>query len=286
MKSIYKSPAAAREIHERYLKILSRWPVANEQLRVHTRLGDTFVIVCGPEAAPPVVLLHGANSNSASWISDVALWAGHYRVYAVDAIGDPGFSGPSRPSVKSDAYSDWLSDVMAGLGLEAASFIGVSNGGWLALNYAIRFPERVNSLAVFCPPGIIRARNFLLKLFFLRMRKNTIARIPDIASPAQRYLTDFNALLCDQVRPRKERHGVFTDEQLQRLSMPLLLILGGKDAEFDSAAIRRRVEHVVPHAEIRYIAEAGHYIPGQKLVVYEFLERVAFVKTLAMARGA
>jgi pimeloyl-ACP methyl ester carboxylesterase len=282
MKSIYKSAEGEREIRDRYLRILARWPVPNERVRVNTREGGTFVLVCGPEAGPPLVLLHGASANSASWIADVALWASHFRVYAVDVIGDAGLSAPSRPSANSDAHALWLTDVIQGLGLERVSLVGSSNGGWLALDYAVRWPERVESIAIFAPGGIVRGRNLLLRIFPLlflgswgarRIRRKIIGKIPEDVTPAQKFFADFIALIFEQLRPRTERHPVFTDDQLRRLTMPLLFILGGKDVVFDMAAMKERVERVLPHAEVKYIAEAGHFIPGQTQAVFEFLIR-------------
>jgi pimeloyl-ACP methyl ester carboxylesterase len=131
---------------ERYRQVLMHWPVPNEQPRVPTREGETFVIVCGPEEAPPLLLLHGSMANSAMWMGDIAAWSAHFRIYAVDIIGDAGLSAASRPPLATDAHALWLDDVMRGLSLTKASMVGVSLGGWLALDYATRRPERVESL--------------------------------------------------------------------------------------------------------------------------------------------
>ena len=52
---------------------------------------------------------------------------------------------------------------MAGLGLMRAAFVGLSLGSWLALDYASRRPDRVERLALICPAGIGRQKNFLAK---------------------------------------------------------------------------------------------------------------------------
>ena len=90
--------------------------MACEQLVVSTCQGDTFVVASGDRTAPPVVLLHGSGTNSASWMRDVAAWAQRHRVYAIDMIGEPGLSAPSRPPLASSAYAEWLDDVWARLG--------------------------------------------------------------------------------------------------------------------------------------------------------------------------
>jgi hypothetical protein len=52
-------------------------------LHVPTREGETFIIACGDENAPPLMLLHGSAANSAMWMRDVAAWAAYFRVYAI-----------------------------------------------------------------------------------------------------------------------------------------------------------------------------------------------------------
>lgn len=71
-------------------------------------------------------------------------------------IGEAGLSAPSRPPLASDAYALWLDDLLRSLGLDRVSIVGVSLGGWLALDYATRRPERIERLAVLCPAGVGR----------------------------------------------------------------------------------------------------------------------------------
>ena len=134
MTTLYKSEDGERLVQQRYQEFLAHWPAPNKQFRVPTREGDTFVVACGNETAPPLLLFHGGGTNSAMWIDAVALWAAHFRVYAIDMIGESGLSSPSRPSFVSEAYALWLDDVMQALSLERASIVGASLGGWLALD--------------------------------------------------------------------------------------------------------------------------------------------------------
>jgi pimeloyl-ACP methyl ester carboxylesterase len=281
MTSIYKSSDGARLVQERYSKFLSRWPVANQQLRVPTREGETFIVACGDELAPPLLLLHGAAFNSAMWMGDVSPWAAHFRVYAVDVIGEPGFSAPSRPPLASEAHALWLDDVMRALSLTRVSIVGVSLGGWLALDYATRRPERVESLVVLCPGGVAPNKiGILFKVFPLLMlgpwgrrkaREMILGRAPAKVSPAIQHFIDFVTLINERFRPRRVKLPVFSDDALKRLTMPLMAIVGGKDVLFDSAETKRRLERNVAHAEVRYLPEAGHMIPGQTAPILEFL---------------
>ncbi len=126
--SVYKSPAGEAEVMALYDKVLSIWPVPHDDLRLNTRLGETFIIASGTQESLPLILLHGAASNAVSWIGEVEQYSRYFRTYAVDIPGDPGRSAPSRPSWNSPAYADWLADVFDGLKISRSALLGLSQG--------------------------------------------------------------------------------------------------------------------------------------------------------------
>jgi pimeloyl-ACP methyl ester carboxylesterase len=279
--AIWKSEAGAEAVRRRYAAFLERWPVANVARRVATSQGETFVVACGPPEAPPVLLLHGSAANSASWMGDVAAWAQRFRVYAVDMIGEPGFSAPNRPPLASRVYAGWLGEVMDALGVRSAALVGISLGGWLALEFATRHPERVSALALLCPGGVGKHRNVLLWAGPLLLlgpwgRRQIGARIrgpapPGEPSPEVKAFGEFMDLIFANYRPRTERLPPFDDAALQRLTMPLLAILGGKDVFIDSAGTQARITANVPEAEIEWLPEAGHLLVGHTARIGAFL---------------
>ena len=280
MTPIFKTEVGGRAVHRRYAEILAHWPVAHEQIRLPTREGETFVVACGPVDAPPLILFHGAQSNAATWMGDVVAWAKHFRVYAVDVIGDVGFSAPSRPSMASAAHAVWLDDVLGGLGLTRVSIVGMSLGGWLALDYASRRPERAQALVLLCPAGIGRQKNFLLKALPLlllgsggarKMRELVFGPPRRDPTAAQRAFGDFIALIHTHVVRRVVKIPVLSDADLARLTMPVMAVVGGKDVLIDSDQTRRRLERAVPHADVRYLPDAYHLLPSKTAEVLTFL---------------
>ncbi|MEU9123112.1 alpha/beta fold hydrolase [Streptomyces sp. NPDC048506] len=279
MSTIYRSEAGAHEIRRRYQDVLDGWPVPAEQVRVPTREGETFVLVSGPEDAPPLLLLHGSGANTTMWRDDIASWAGHFRTYALDLIGEPGFSAPSRPPLASDAHARWLDEVLEGLGIGATSVVGTSLGGWMALDYATRRPERVTRLALLCPGGIGRQKTaFLFKALLLRPlgdwgKRRSVQVGTGLYAPEDRPVLDQVALIFGQFRPRTERLPVFSYDRLRRLTMPVQVTVGGRDAIFDSRDTLRRVRQCVPHATADLLPEVGHAILGRTEAVLAFLTR-------------
>ncbi|MFI0352727.1 alpha/beta fold hydrolase [Actinomadura sp. 9N407] len=277
MSTIYKSEAGASEIRRHYQEALHTWPVPAEHVRIPTREGETFVVVSGPEDAPPLLLLHGSGTNTTTWLADIASWARHFRTYAVDVIGEPGLSAPSRPSLVSDAHALWLDDLLDGLGITSASIVGTSLGGWLALDYATRRPERVSRLALLCPGGLGRQKNgwlvgaLLLRLFGPGGLRRSARTVTGLDTPEARPVLDSVALTFAHFKPRTERVPLFSGSTLGRLTMPVLVIAGSRDVLFDSAGTARRVRQCMPHARVNLLPEAGHAILGQTDSVLAFL---------------
>jgi pimeloyl-ACP methyl ester carboxylesterase len=230
-KSIYKSPAGERAIIAWYDALLARWPVPCTTLNVASRYGTTFVIASGNESALPLILLHGAGSNSAMWAGDVGEYSRHYRVYAVDLLGEPGKSASIRPDWNSPAYVEWLGDVLDALKVERAILIGLSQGGWTALKFATSRPERVDKLVLLTPGGITPDRiSFALRAISLSfLGQWGIGRINRMVfgpQPIPAEVNEVATLIMTHFKPRIGVLPIFSDEELQRLTMPTLLLIG------------------------------------------------------------
>ncbi|MEO6088243.1 MAG: alpha/beta fold hydrolase [Umezawaea sp.] len=273
MNGVYRTEAGGRAVREQYRAVLEQWPVEAEHVRLPTRAGETFVVASGPVDAPPLVALHGSGGNATTWLADIATWAPHLRVYAVDLIGEPGLSAPTRPELGSEEFAGWLDDVFAGLGLEAAAVLGMSLGGWLAVDYASRRPERVTKLALIASAGIGRRTHgwLLPALPYFVMGDWGRRRIVRIVTGAD--LGPVRAAIAAtfrHFRPRTEI-PVFDDAVLRSLTMPVLAVVGGRDVMIDSRATARRLAALVPHADVRVVPEAGHLVVGQADAVLGFL---------------
>ncbi|UFS99306.1 alpha/beta fold hydrolase [Nocardia huaxiensis] len=277
MSTIYKSEAGAQAVRQHYREMLRHWPVPAEERHIPTREGDTFVLISGPQDAPPLVLLHGSGANSTNWMGDIASWARHFRTYSVDIVGEPGGSAPSRPTLGTDAIALWLDDVLAGLGISETALVGMSLGGWHALDYAIRRPGRITRLALLCPGGVGRQRyGWLFKALLMRLTgrdhlRRTTQLVTGLDAEHLEPILDEVVLTFTHFKPRTERLPIFSDARLRTLAMPVLVLVGGRDVMLDSAETARRITESVPDATVELLPEVGHAVLGQTETVEKFL---------------
>lgn len=293
MSDVFRTADARCAVLERQAEFLDRWPEPRRQRIVPTRHGDTFVVDCGDQSAPAVVLVHGAGFNSAAWTPDVAAWTTTHRVFAVDVIGEPGRSAGSRPLFEGDAYTRWLDDVLDEVGVDRAAFVGTSLGGWIALDHAIRRPDRVSRLAALVPAGIGRQKYralltaLLLMPFGRRGRRAGMSHVlgprPSVPSDAggpvmqgtgddlTAEFDDYLWLIQTSYRPRRDRLPIFTDEQLAALAVPLLVIAGAQDRLLDAHDTARRLHALRPDATVVVLPDTGHIPTGTTGEIHRFL---------------
>nr|WP_277352063.1 alpha/beta fold hydrolase [Rhodococcus sp. HNM0563] len=220
-------------------------------------------------------MLHGSGANSSTWREDIASWSRSFRVFAVDMVGEPGLSAPSRPRLDTEDVSQWLDDVLDGLGLAATALVGMSLGGWSALDYTLRRPERVTRLALLCPGGVGRqttgrvALTAALGLFGRWGRRRSAARMTGL-DPNDPVVDEILATFAT-FRPRTERLPVFDDAALAGIGVPVLAVVGDRDLMFDSADTATRLERALPTARVHVLSGVGHAILGQTDTVLEFL---------------
>ena len=278
---VYWSRKTQAAVEGRYRAILDSWNTPHSEHRIPSSQGESFAIVAGAPEAHPVVFLPGSMATSAMWLATMDALLGRFRVIAVDIIGDAGFSAPSRPRMKSDAHARWLDDVLSALSVQSASFVGASLGGWLALDYAIRRSSRVTSLVLLAPAGIGRIRpSFLLRtapLLFLGPWGHRKALNLDMgfnADDARAGGTSFMQLF-DTVRSgfvaRMQPIPAFSEAELRGLTMPMLVVIGGRDVVVDSAETLRRVGSAVPSARVMMLPRAGHGLIDTTQMVGDFL---------------
>ena len=272
-QSVFKSPEKREKFREYYGNVLGHLPF--EQQYVETAFGRTFMLTAGLEANRPVILLHGSCSNSASWFQEMTALSKNYRVYAVDIIGEAGNSEDVRPDLNSDAFAEWMKDVLDSLSIDHAVFIGNSLGGWMALKFATVFPQRVSRLVLIASAGIAQIRpQFLSYTAKARREDGTVPMTPSVLGEQTlpRAVLDFMNLIIESYNPIEEL-PIYTDAQILRLDMPVIYIGGEDDMIIDVAESIKRLTSLVKSVETHVLPDCGHAVFNALPFIIPFLQK-------------
>jgi pimeloyl-ACP methyl ester carboxylesterase len=269
--TIYRSAAHQSELMGIYDDLLARWPAPYRLRTVPTRYGRVSVIESGPEDGQPVLLLHASSTAAVSWGPNIAALADRYRLLAVDHIGEAGRSTLNDIRVfpkGKDQLAALYAQVADGLGVDRAHVVGASNGGFVAMCYASRHPERVLSLSLLGPMGLTRLRlGAALRMMFVSMFPSprraertaawAIGSSPLVATQCGDW---FDAVLLGIASPPSvAAPGVMTEEELAALPMPALVFLGTKDNLVGPASRAERSARRIPSVDVRIVA-SGHLV--------------------------
>ena len=187
-------------------------------------------------SGPPLVLLHGNGEDGTYFAHQMEDFSRDFTVYALDTRGHGQSPRGTAPFTISQFAEDLLAFLDSG-GLERPDLLGFSDGGNIALTFALRHGERVGRLVLnganLSPKGVKLSVQLPIVLGY-----HMASLFP---GEKARYNAELLGLMV------KEPHIDAAD--LRRLTMPALVIVGDRDMI--------RPEHS------RLIAE---HIPGAKFV--------------------
>ena len=269
---IYRSPAGEAELMALYDEALGRLGPGFERRRIGTSFGETHVILAGPEDAPPLVVLPGGNFLNPLCLSWFLPLAATFRLYAPDIVGQPGLSARTRPSARGDGHARWLGEVLDGLGLGPASFVGLSYGAGLVLRLAGLAPGRVAGAVLVSPAGIATGpiwpmlREVALPMFLYRASPNR-ERLLRAARPI---LTDLEELYVRQlglvyrhVKLDRELPRSATGEELAGYGAPTLLFAAENDLFFPAKKVISRAREIIPGLQTETLP--GRHVPSKQM---------------------
>ena len=286
----FKSEQAKAEYEAFCVERAKAWPLPHESRLIETASGQTFVRVSGRIADPPLVLLPGGRSGSLMWIHNIAALSAHYRTYALDTLGDAGFSVNRCDITKPEDLINWLDEVLTVLVPEGSfNLMGISYGGWLAGQYALRLPARVRNVVLLAPACTV------LPISFAFVARMGLLSIP-VGRPLGRML---RWLFRDAVRsggacralaeeaiadvelavrlftlPRPPWPTVIDDKAWQNFRVPCLFLVGENEKIYSARAAVRKLNRVAPQVKAEIIPGAGHDLTmvQAELVIRKALE--------------
>jgi pimeloyl-ACP methyl ester carboxylesterase len=250
------------------------WPVASETRIIETPSGQTFVRLSGRLTDPPLILLPGSQGTSLTWIPNIAALSAHYRTCALDSIYDFGLSVSRRNIKKPEDLVTWLDEVLTVLVPEGPlSLVGLSYGGWLASQYALRFPERLHKVVLLAPAVTVLPVSFALicralltliplpgfrQQFYYWLLHDSVQSGETGRAFVDEAVADWAvAERCFGPLPRVIA-TVLDDKILEDFRVPCLFLVGENEKIYSARKAVKRLNRVAPWIKTELIPRAGH----------------------------
>lgn len=205
--------------------------------------------------APTLVLIHGVNDNAGTWFTVAPALARRFRLILPDLPGH-GESGPKDGALPIPMLVDALEKILPE---EPFTLLGNSLGGWLAMHYTLRHPERVRTLILESSGGL--SRPFAIPLLATN-REDAAAILRAVHGPAfQAAEWAIDAMLeraQDSPMLRiAETESSHLDARLGELDLPVHLIWGADDGILP-LAYAEELRRGIPGAQLHVLQHAAH----------------------------
>ncbi|MBO6082950.1 MAG: alpha/beta fold hydrolase [Bacteroidales bacterium] len=200
-------------------------------------------------AGTPLILLHGNGEDVSYFEHQVEPFAKHFRVIAIDTRGH-GQTPRGEAPFTIRQFADDLLGFMDAQGIEKAHILGFSDGGNIALVFALQYPQRVARLildgANLDASGVKRSIQIPIE-FGYRM-----ARLFAKKDPKARKKAELLGLMVNDpdVKP----------DELRRIQVPTLVLAGDKDMIKESHT--RLIASQIPGAQLKIIP-GDHFIANK-----------------------
>jgi 2-hydroxy-6-oxonona-2,4-dienedioate hydrolase len=267
----------------------------------HVQIGPWSTRVLETGAGTPFILMHGTGGHLEAFTKNLRALGEHHRVIAFDYPGH-GWTTTATSDLEIDTYIDHLLALMDELGVARAHLSGESLGGWVAVKFAARYPDRVDRLVLNTPGGTMATPEVMERIRSLsqgaaddpseeRVRARLEWLMADPASVTDElvcvrrgvysrpgFAQSMRHILCLQ-DPQVRRRNLVTDEELAAVKAPTLVIWTSDDPSGPAKAGLDMAERIAG-GEFRLIEKAGHWPQWEQQevfdeIVVEFLGREA-----------
>ena len=197
----------------------------------------------------PLILLHGNGEDNSYFVHQIDHFSKAYRVIAIDTRGHGKSPRGNKPfTIKQ--FAEDLHDFMDEKGIAKAIILGFSDGGNIALTFALKYPEKVEKLilngANLFPNGVKPRYQWPIVIGY------HIAKLFAKKSAEAKHNTELLGLMVNE--PHIE------PSELAKLTMPVLVIAGTKDMIKESHT--KLIYKSLPNAQLSLI-EGDHFIANK-----------------------
>jgi pimeloyl-ACP methyl ester carboxylesterase len=210
--------------------------------RIKLSAGQIFWREAGDYGCPIAIFLHGSWHDNSQWEDSIDLLSKNFHCFALDLVGF-GNSIVTQTPDSIELEVDCLHDFLTALKLDRVYLVGHSLGAWIAMSYALKYPDFVRGVVVISPEGfslpswkqygrmttLLLSQPWLFKLWLKGLE--VIVSIGDNADPlakSQAYWTCFNKFptTCKLLfqRSSQEIRQELVVDNLSKFRPPLLVL--------------------------------------------------------------
>jgi pimeloyl-ACP methyl ester carboxylesterase len=224
----------------------------------------------------PLVLIRGLGSNADHWYPQVPAFSSFFRVVSFDNRGIGRSHKPDNPCTISTMAED-TAGIMDAIGIPKAHIMGLSMGGMIAQEFALRFPHKVQGLVLACthcgggkdvpPSEEIRTlfSEFIATASPEAARKagkclfaeDTFRKAPELVREYQQISANFPPKAKVLLQQWEAVKGHDTWARLHRIKAPTLVITGAEDLLIAPENSKILAEKI-PEAQLCIIPGGGH----------------------------
>jgi esterase len=231
-------------------------------------------------AGGPLIVLHGLLGSLDNWQPLGRRFAAHFKVFAVD-LRNHGQS-PHSDDVSYEAMAADLDEFMQAHGLARAHLLGHSMGGKVAMQFALRHPDRVGKLVVVdISPRAYPPRHARTLASLLALDLRTFQRREELDAELSKSVEDAEVRQFLLKNAGRDTHGGFRWkanirglwENYERLTAAVTsqtpcdrpsFFVRGEKSDFVPAADNDLIRRLFSRAEFCTIAGAGHWVQADQ----------------------
>lgn len=271
----YASPADRDRFMETYATAMRALPAPQQTRDVRTSFGTVrvyrFAGAHGDRA--PLLLLPGRAAPTPVWADNLPGLLALRSVYTIDLLGEPGYSVQERPLTNDADQAAWLHDVIAQLPEPKVHVVGLSIGGWTAMNLAVHQPEKIASVTLIEPVFV-----------FGSMSLEAILRSIPASIPAlpRSWRDSFNSWtaggapvghepVAEMIEAGMQTYrlklpvpSVIDPQRIAGVEAPALVILAGASPMHDANAAAEVARRVLKHGTVEVYPGTSHAINGER----------------------
>ena len=120
--------------------------------RIKLSAGKIFWREAGDDRLPVVIFLHGSWYDSTQWENSLGILSKNFHCLAIDLLGF-GNSTAIRTPNSIEMEVDCLHEFLTTLKLRRVYLVGHSLGAWIAVSYALKYPDSVTGIVAISPEG-------------------------------------------------------------------------------------------------------------------------------------